>query len=670
VTLTPTDNGAANVYWTVDDTEQENALARGGRQFQLHLYDVTDIPPDSVATHSVQQYDFKESISTPQLLTLEGNRDYFAEIGYLTDDGEWLMLARSHRVRIPASISTDLTESEDLWSVVELTPEVEPLPSLSSIPCSIALTLDEEGAIDAHWEVPEAAKTLAKQQGGQQFQVWVYDVTNTTVEISPSFCIEKCLLAESINDWQFELESEREYLAEIGYVLENEEWLMLARSNRVFVPGDDEDLDASEMGTIAAALTGVGLAAGTAISAMSSFPCEITLSLGDDQWVDARWEVPDAAKERAKQQGGEKFQLHVYEVTGIDLETQSANSVQRYNCNELIKQWQIPNLITDCEYIAEIGYVTDADDWLMLARSNRIRVPISSTEISDGTGVSPVPAMSSEITLTPRDNPTSADAHWEVPRAVQEAAKQQGGQQFQLRLYDVTGVDLQTTPASNVRRYNCHELIQQLQIPNLEANRDYFAEIGYVTDEEEWLMLARSNSVGISASSQTVSQENLTPAITTLPVTAGNCAIEHLTVHSRRNCFLLDEERMKQLQEKAVSQTLEPGIYVLRIKSGLFGYGGFDSNSLPLGEPMVIFWLYGGKVINKKTRVPVGATWSTLNGFHETLTLEVQETTTLCAFFFDSFPDDNQGEVTVSVARLYDAIALRAREQGTGNREQ
>jgi hypothetical protein len=27
----------------------------------------------------------------------------------------------------------------------------------------------------------------------------------------------------------------------------------------------------------------------------------------------------------------------------------------------------------------------------------------------------------------------------------------------------------------------------------------------------------------------------------------------------------------------------------------------------------------------------------------------------LCAFFFDSFPDDNQGEVTVSVARLYDA---------------
>ncbi|KKD35618.1 hypothetical protein WN50_24320 [Limnoraphis robusta CS-951] len=140
-----------------------------------------------------------------------------------------------------------------------------------------------------------------------------------------------------------------------------------------------------------------------------------------------------------------------------------------------------------------------------------------------------------------------------------------------------------------------------------------------------------------------------------MPVTAGNCTIEHLTVHSRRNCFLLDEERMKQLQETAVSQTLEPGIYVLRIKSGLFGYGGFDSNSLPLGEPMVIFWLYGGKVINKKTRVPVGATWSTLNGFHETLTLEVQETTTLCAFFFDSFPDDNQGEVTVSVARLYDA---------------
>ncbi len=68
-----------------------------------------------------------------------------------------------------------------------------------------------------------------------------------------------------------------------------------------------------------------------------------------------------------------------------------------------------------------------------------------------------------------------------------------------------------------------------------------------------------------------------------------------------------------------------------------------------------LVWIYGGTVINKKTRVPVSATWSTLNGYHDSLTLEVRETSTLCAFFFDSYLEDNQGEVTISVARLYDA---------------
>ncbi|MGB3190124.1 MAG: DUF4912 domain-containing protein [Limnoraphis sp.] len=661
VTLIPCDNEAANVYWEVADAAVEDIKQRGAHQFQLYIYDVTDIPADSMATNSVQQYDFNVSLPHPELLHLFGNHDYFAEIGYLTDEGEWLVLARSYRVRIPALTTPDLSD-------VELMPGVMILPSLSSIPCRIILTIGEEGTLDAEWEVPDEAKARAKQQGGSQYQLRAYDVTNISVDVPASALIEECPIAESISSWQFEFDSQREYLAEIGYLTEEGLWLLLARSNRLYVPVE-ETTDEEEIGSMAVAFTGVN-ATEQPLSALSSSSSYITLSLGENELVDARWEVPDGAKARAKQQGGQKFQLHVYEVTGIDLDTQSAHGVQRYNCNELIKQWQVPNLNINCEYIVEIGYMTQTDEWLLLARSNRIRVPATSGLISDVTGVSPQVAIAACITLMLSDN-QSIDAHWELPRAARVAAQAQGGQKFQLRIYEVTEVDLETQSVQNLRRYNCHELIQQLQIPNLEADCDYLAEIGYVTEDDEWLMLARSNSVRISGSalidqttlgmtgatistvSESVRQGSI-PTVMTTPqaMTPGNCAIQHLTVHSRQNCHLLDDQRMKQLQETAVSHTLEPGIYVVRIKSGAFGYG---SELFPTGEPMVIFWIYGGTVINKKTRVPVGATWSTLNGYHDSLTLEVQETSTLYAFFFDSYPEDNQGEVTISVVRLYDA---------------
>jgi hypothetical protein len=65
-----------------------------------------------------------------------------------------------------------------------------------------------------------------------------------------------------------------------------------------------------------------------------------------------------------------------------------------------------------------------------------------------------------------------------------------------------------------------------------------------------------------------------------------------------------------------------------------------------------MLWIYGGTFINKKTNVSVQATWSTLNGDDDTLTLDVLETTTLCAFFFDSYLEDNEGEVTLSVVKI------------------
>ncbi|NJK37982.1 MAG: hypothetical protein HC825_07515 [Oscillatoriales cyanobacterium RM1_1_9] len=128
------------------------------------------------------------------------------------------------------------------------------------------------------------------------------------------------------------------------------------------------------------------------------------------------------------------------------------------------------------------------------------------------------------------------------------------------------------------------------------------------------------------------------------------CTITDLKVNGKQNCYILSSDAMEKIQaETGVSTNLEPGTYVIKIREGSFSY---TTGLERWGEPLVMLWIYGGKFINKKTNIEVGATWSTLNGIDDTLTLEVVETASLCAFFFDTYLEDNEGEVTISVVKI------------------
>lgn len=126
--------------------------------------------------------------------------------------------------------------------------------------------------------------------------------------------------------------------------------------------------------------------------------------------------------------------------------------------------------------------------------------------------------------------------------------------------------------------------------------------------------------------------------------------VANLNVESKGSCYRFSPEQMNRLQQEvAVSLELEPGFNIVKIKSGTFDYQ--ESSGHP-GEPFVMLWIYGGKVINQKTGVAVATTWSSLNGYDDALVLEVKEKATLCAFFFDTYLDDNEGEVHLSIARV------------------
>ncbi|WP_421654562.1 DUF4912 domain-containing protein [Leptothermofonsia sp. ETS-13] len=415
----------------------------------------------------------------------------------------------------------------------------------------------------------------------------------------------------------------------------------------------------------------------------------------------AYWEVSDQRKAELRRQGGRNLALRLYDVTGIDLDLQRPHSVREFECQETETDRHLPIEHDDRDYLVDLGYVTDDGRWLRLARSAQVHVPAClPTAVSPNIGG--VAALAggaaavgagmvarsqsadrprkqvetgSRIILTPR-NSKDAYAYWEANEADRSVLRRQGGKKMMLRLYDVTDINMDDQYPHSVQQFDVSEADQDKHLPIPVSDRDYIVEVGYVTEEGRWLKLARSNHVRVpaevvlsglgaiaggtalvgagiatqSAATDSPSPKNIvsdTSVVPSSPTMEGKCAIQELTVHSRKNCYLLNADQMRQLENNiSVPKSLASGSYIVRLKSGTFSY---HVEGALRGEPLVLLWIHGGRFINQKTNVPVNATWSTLNGYDETLCLEVLEPATLHAFFFDTYIEDNTSEVIVSV---------------------
>ncbi|MBW4514081.1 MAG: DUF4912 domain-containing protein [Timaviella obliquedivisa GSE-PSE-MK23-08B] len=110
--------------------------------------------------------------------------------------------------------------------------------------------------------------------------------------------------------------------------------------------------------------------------------------------------------------------------------------------------------------------------------------------------VSPLTAGTNRIVLVPRE-PHRAHVYWEIPNAYKDAIRQKGGEHLALRLYDVTGLDLSYQTPHSVQQFDCGELARDQDIPIEQSDRDYIAEIGYLTADQRWLRMARSAVVRV-----------------------------------------------------------------------------------------------------------------------------------------------------------------------------
>ncbi|EGK84651.1 DUF4912 domain-containing protein [Microcoleus vaginatus PCC 9802] len=101
----------------------------------------------------------------------------------------------------------------------------------------------------------------------------------------------------------------------------------------------------------------------------------VVLMPRDPEWAYTYWDIPNARKEELRRQGGQQLALRIYDVTDVNLETQSPHSIQEYPCDELAREWYVPIPVSDRDYAIDIGYRCADGRWLVLARSAQVRVP-------------------------------------------------------------------------------------------------------------------------------------------------------------------------------------------------------------------------------------------------------------------------------------------------------
>ena len=139
----------------------------------------------------------------------------------------------------------------------------------------------------------------------------------------------------------------------------------------------------------------------------------------------------------------------------------------------------------------------------------------------------------------------------------------------------------------------------------------------------------------------------------TVSITGNQQNPRTLTVDSKTNCYPLDRNTLSNLKKaNANSIELAPGNYRVKIRESNATYGAAAKNFQL--EPWALLLIQGGKFISKLTGNEVSESWCSLNGFKDDVIFEVKEKTTISGFFFDTYIEDNQGQVVLEINNISD----------------
>ncbi|MEM9806449.1 MAG: DUF4912 domain-containing protein [Cyanobacteria bacterium P01_D01_bin.56] len=89
----------------------------------------------------------------------------------------------------------------------------------------------------AYWDIPGAHKEEMRRQGGVRLAIRFYDVTDIDINAVAPHSLQQYECDEMAREWFLPIPvSDRDYIAEIGYVAADGRWLLMARSAAIHIP--------------------------------------------------------------------------------------------------------------------------------------------------------------------------------------------------------------------------------------------------------------------------------------------------------------------------------------------------------------------------------------------------------------------------------------------------
>ncbi|XHX77128.1 MAG: DUF4912 domain-containing protein [Stenomitos frigidus ULC029] len=317
----------------------------------------------------------------------------------------------------------------------------------------------------AYWEVPTETQASLQQQGAQTLVLRLYDVTGIDIRRQPPKSLQEFDCEAQAQDRHLPIRTDdRTYLAELGYRATAGRWLQVARSEPVHVPAAltqaialDAVSDDRASGDVALARRASRPEDVAAPLVMAADRNSLSASADDRPLVLEPHATPAL-------QTGEIAQTSTWYG---DTASSTADTVAKgkamagmvwHRSRDIASETPEPSLATSA--------------------------PADSTVVDR-----PQPSSQSDLILIPRA-PQALYVYWEADQAEKDVLKQKGGQQMVLRVYAATGTG--NAFAQSVQQYFCNDWDHDQHVSVPVSNLDYIAELGYVTLDGRFLLLARS----------------------------------------------------------------------------------------------------------------------------------------------------------------------------------
>ena len=449
-----------------------------------------------------------------------------------------------------ATVSQTSDQPEHLEVTSSVAESLEEETSLSDNQSWIILQLHDPENLYAYWNVVSEDREKLREKGGQQFALRFYDVTFIDMDVQKPHNVQEYECEESAKELYIHVPmKERDYIVEIGYVTEKGRWLKLVRSSHIHFPWDfpwpeelpeptDETEDSAEeeqeettteptdeiepsveneaeetdkiteveQPQIQSDLEAIATEEVEAIEASS-------ISV-ENQTVDENIILTETVERKTE------FETDSPKVEATEtvnpLVDNSVDNVDKIETSPIeTEQLEEPKTTTSASIYEPL---TPATETFSTANNTpeepfsdeKTQSDIAATKFNLGQsdtaeklaavdeGLPSLPGGYGEtkIVLLPID-PNWVYVYWDIPNEDREKLRQQGGKQLALRVCDVTEIDLETQNPHSVEYYECDELAREWHIPVPMSDRDYLVEIGYITNDKRWLMLARSLHVRV-----------------------------------------------------------------------------------------------------------------------------------------------------------------------------